>query len=216
MAYIFYQKALRWLDSSPHHHLSISWSPGHTKIRGNEKADKLVKEAAKIQSQFNTTTTSASRRAHEYMLTKWKWIWRNQPQNGRYGPANRIPPSLQPTPHFKALRNQREIFGRLIQCRTGHGYFGDYYRSAVPSENISCPCGEEIQTCKHIIDMCPQYENHRQILRNISNSIYARYPWNKTRHSCPKQIPQEIRCIHQEWDRSTQMEATHYGRLPSC
>jgi len=48
MAYIFYQKALRWLDSSLHHHLSISWSSGHTKIRGNEKADKLVKEAAKL------------------------------------------------------------------------------------------------------------------------------------------------------------------------
>ena len=74
IAYIFYQKALRWLDSSLHHHLSISWSSGHTKIRGNEKADKLVKEAAKLQSQFNTTTTSASHQAHEYMLTKWKWI----------------------------------------------------------------------------------------------------------------------------------------------
>jgi len=60
MAYIFYQKAFRWLDSSPHYHLSIFWSSGHTKIRGNEKADKLVKEAAKLQSQFNTTTTLAS------------------------------------------------------------------------------------------------------------------------------------------------------------
>jgi len=69
MAYIFYQKVLRWLDSSPHHHLSISWSPGHTKIRGNEKADKLVKEAVKLQSQFNTTITSASCQACEYMLT---------------------------------------------------------------------------------------------------------------------------------------------------
>jgi len=38
MAYIFYQKALRWLDSSLYHHLSISWSSSHTKIRGNEKS----------------------------------------------------------------------------------------------------------------------------------------------------------------------------------
>jgi len=60
MVYIFYQKALRWLDSSPHHHLSISRSLGHTKIRENEKADRLAKEAAKLQSQFNTTTTLAS------------------------------------------------------------------------------------------------------------------------------------------------------------
>ena len=45
--------------------------------------------------------------------------------------------------------------------------------------------------------------------------IYTRYPWNKTKHSCSKQIPWKMRYIHQEWDRSTQMEATHYWRLPS-
>jgi len=50
MAYIFYKKALRWLDSSLYHHLSISWSLGHTKIRENEKADKLANEAVKLQS----------------------------------------------------------------------------------------------------------------------------------------------------------------------
>jgi len=70
------------------------------------------------------------------------------------------------------LYNQREIFGCLIQCRTGHGYFGDYYQSTVASESISCPCGEEIQTHKHIINMCSQYENYCQILCNVSSSIY--------------------------------------------
>jgi len=64
------------------------------------------------------------------------------------------------------------VHNSLIQCRTGHGYFGDYYRSAVPSESISCPYGEEIQTRKYIIDTCPQYKNYCQILRNVSNSIY--------------------------------------------
>jgi len=59
-----------------------------------------------------------------------------------------------------------------MQCRTGYSYFGDYYRSAVPSENISYPCEEEIQTWKYIIDTCSQYENHYQILCNVSSSIY--------------------------------------------
>jgi len=59
-----------------------------------------------------------------------------------------------------------------MQYRTSHGYFGDYYQFAVPSESISCPCGEEIQTQKHIIDTYPQYENHCQILHNVSSSIY--------------------------------------------
>ena len=106
------------------------------------------------------------------MLTKWKWIWRNQPQNGWYGLANHTPPSFQPTSHFKALHNQREIFGYLVQCRTGYSYFGDYYQFAVSLENIFCPCREEIQTWKHIINICPQYENHCQILCNVSSSVY--------------------------------------------
>jgi len=59
-----------------------------------------------------------------------------------------------------------------MQCRTDHSYFGDYYQSAVPSENIFCSCREEIQIWKHIIDICPQYENHHQILYNVSSSIY--------------------------------------------
>jgi len=51
--------------------------------------------------------------------------------NRQYAFTNYILPSLQPTPYFKVLCNQREIFGYLIQCKTGHSYFGDYYQSAV-------------------------------------------------------------------------------------
>jgi len=39
--------------------------------------------------------------------------------------------------------------------------------------------------------------------------IYVRYSWNKTRHNHSKQIPWEIRYIHQEWNRFTQMEAIY-------
>jgi len=59
-----------------------------------------------------------------------------------------------------------------MQCRTDHSYFGDYYQSAVPSETIFCSSREEIRTWKHIIDIYPQYENHHQILYNVSSSIY--------------------------------------------
>jgi len=59
-----------------------------------------------------------------------------------------------------------------VQYRIGYSYFRPYYQFAVPLESISCPCGEEIQIWKHIIDTCPQYENHCQILHNVSSSIY--------------------------------------------
>ncbi|KAG1725509.1 hypothetical protein EDB19DRAFT_262509 [Suillus lakei] len=34
----------------------------------------------------------------------------------------------------------------LLQCRTGHGFTGEYYVSFVPTEPISCLCGEPRQT----------------------------------------------------------------------
>ncbi len=44
---------------------------------------------------------------------------------GRFGLANRLEPKLRPTQRFK--ETPREIFGRLIQCRTGHAHVGEYY-----------------------------------------------------------------------------------------
>ncbi|PBK59867.1 hypothetical protein ARMSODRAFT_847147, partial [Armillaria solidipes] len=74
---------------------------------------------------------------------------------GRFATANRISPSLKPTCHLRDLAGKREIFGRVFQCHTGHGYIGEYYSQFVPSENVNCPCGEAYQTREHIICKCP-------------------------------------------------------------
>ncbi|KAF9441851.1 hypothetical protein P691DRAFT_628680, partial [Macrolepiota fuliginosa MF-IS2] len=55
---------------------------------------------------------------------------------------------------------------------TGHSYLGNYYHTHVPSERISCPCGENLQTCKHILCSCPTYKKHHQILRDTSDTLY--------------------------------------------
>ncbi|KAJ6528059.1 hypothetical protein B0H19DRAFT_969320 [Mycena capillaripes] len=80
--------------------------------------------------------------------------------------ANRFPPSLKPTPHFKSLK--REVFGRVTQCRIGHCFTGEYYNQFVHSENVDCPCGEILQTREHILRECPQYAEQRPILEAIS------------------------------------------------
>ncbi|TFY60198.1 hypothetical protein EVJ58_g5302 [Rhodofomes roseus] len=42
---------------------------------------------------------------------------------------------------------------------------GEYYRHHVPSEPVECPCGAQYQSRKHILQDCPRYEAHRNILR---------------------------------------------------
>jgi hypothetical protein len=101
----------------------------------------------------------------------WVKEWKMAPKTGRYAMANRFPPSLKPTKHFKALDGKREVFGRLTQCRIGHGYIGEYYSKFVPSENVDCPCGEAFQTREHLLCECPQYEDQRDILRKASRDL---------------------------------------------
>ena len=63
------------------------------------------------------------------------------------------------------------MFGRLIQCRTGHGFFGEYYNRFVPSESVDCKCGEPYQTREHLLCECPQYEDQRHVLREASRDL---------------------------------------------
>ncbi|KAI6117362.1 hypothetical protein EDD16DRAFT_1447826, partial [Pisolithus croceorrhizus] len=73
--------------------------------------------------------------------------------NSLFSPTNRLPPSLKPQKHF--CESKWAIYGHLIQCRTGHAFTGEYYSSFVPSEAISCPCGEHFQAQEHILAVCP-------------------------------------------------------------
>ncbi|KAI6018624.1 hypothetical protein PISMIDRAFT_98132, partial [Pisolithus microcarpus 441] len=54
---------------------------------------------------------------------------------------------------------------------TGHAFVGEYYSSFVPSETISCSCGEHIQTHKHILAMCPTFEANRDTLHSTSEDL---------------------------------------------
>ena len=95
------------------------------------------------------------------MQEAWRFWWTNTPnppQSG-YHPANRIPPSIQPTERFR--RTDRKTFSRLVQCRTGHAHTGEYYKRFVPTEDPGCPCGATLQSREHILG----YGRHAQVGR---------------------------------------------------
>ena len=117
------------------------------------------------------TLTHARRAATERVIKEWTGEWKTAEIRGQWAAANRLAPSLKPTPHFKNLYRKREVFGRLVQCRTGHGYTGEFYKRFVPSENTDCACGERNQTREHILRTCPLYEAHRNLLRQASRDI---------------------------------------------
>lgn len=69
------------------------------------------------------------------------------------------------------LKDQREVFGRLIQCRTGHAYTGEFRRQFFPEKSTNCECGEDLQTREHIIRECNRYEEQRKKLRKHNRDL---------------------------------------------
>jgi ribonuclease HI len=172
-----FQKHIRKsLETHPNLSISVSWCPSHCDIPGNERADFLAKEATSLNCQipFSTTRSNAKRRAKSSTTKIWVREWKNTPKTGRYAVANRLEPSLNPTKHFQNLKQNREIFGRLVQCRTGHAYTGDFRQSFIPlsPDPNTCPCDNEIlETRNHILTECPRYNQHRRILKKASRHL---------------------------------------------
>ena len=111
------------------------------------------------------------RRSRQAVQEKWRRDWSKEKKEGRFAISDKFPPSCKTTRHFRELDGKRELFGRLIQARTGHGYIGEYYKQFVPDENTDCPCGEFLQTREHLLRDCPRYEDQRYILREASGDI---------------------------------------------
>ncbi|KDR78133.1 hypothetical protein GALMADRAFT_138268 [Galerina marginata CBS 339.88] len=107
-----------------------------------------------------------------YDTTSIRWVnrWKKTPKTGGFAISNTLQPTLRPTKRF--LNTQREIFGRLIQCRTGHAYTGEFRRRFFPDKVQDCPCGEEYQSREHILAHCTKFDIHRNHLHKISRDVF--------------------------------------------
>jgi ribonuclease HI len=157
------------IKAHPNLSVSVSWCPSHCNIPGNERADTLAKEATFLGCQlpFSTTRSNAKRRAKAGTAKAWPKEWSKTPKEGQFAIANRLKPSLNPTTHFNVLKDKREVFGRVLQCRTGHAYTGEFRQAFLPLalDLHTCPCDNTtIETRSHILAECPRYNDHRNIL----------------------------------------------------
>jgi ribonuclease HI len=169
----FCQTISRLLTEHPELKVNLAWCPSHSGIRGNERADTLAKSATALarNSPIGTTRTNALRRTKVHAVKMWKREWRKSALTGRFAIANRLPPSLKPTHHFTNLKGNRELFGRTLQCRTGHAYTGEFRQQFSLEGQYECSCGENTETREHILRDCPRYNLSRHLLEKASPDI---------------------------------------------
>lgn len=142
--------------------LFIEWVPGHSDVKGNERADFLAKEAAK-QKQKSPYKSFAflKRKTKEKDLIEWEEKYKKNIKRANYNNW----PKLKRNKNFAKFSNK--FVSALTQLRTGHGYFNNYL-IRIPNSGVlnkNCLCRNTPQTPKHLIMECQFYKKEREVLK---------------------------------------------------
>ena len=134
----------------------------------------LAKKATEraCDPSISVTRTNALRQTKVIATKLWHCEWRKSALTGYFAIANRLPPSLNTTHHFYAQKNNQELFGRTLQCRTGHGHTGEFRQRFSLDGQYECPCGEATETREHILCDCPRYNSFRHRLEKASPHLF--------------------------------------------
>lgn len=138
-----------------HKEVTFFWIPGHVGITGNEKADKLAKEAVNKtpNSEIPILHSDIKPIVREIVYNSWKSEWETT-----HNKLSTIKPTL--TDWKTSNRNNRREEVVLARLRIGHTRLTHkhlFTRDPCPV----CPdCNREI-TVKHILEDCVKYTNSR-------------------------------------------------------
>ncbi|KAE8216880.1 hypothetical protein CF319_g8889 [Tilletia indica] len=204
------QRVQHWLAVDPHHHLTISWIPGHSNIEGNERADQLARAGAARESVGgraaeeavweDRTLASFQRWDRQQLHEIWDLRWDlSKSDHDQYAKYRLRAPTLRPSPD---LTLPRRLHGLLLSVRTGHGDFAPYHERFDHNDaSLNCRC-EAPKTPEHPL-LCETYALHQHLLHDDNGQIslpwlldsrqgslaFARYAQASNAFNCNHQLP---------------------------
>jgi len=131
--------------------------PVHSRVEGNEKADKLARFGSSkpfIGSEpvFGTSLSGAKQQIKSWMIQKTNERWNKEPQL-RHSKA--MLPIFNPKLSKYFLRLSRSSFKKLTGFYTGHGNFKKHLKTIGISEDDQCRlCNVDKETAEHLLGEC--------------------------------------------------------------
>jgi hypothetical protein len=146
--------------------IRIVWCPSHSKIDGNELADKLAKEGLNSTPRDEFTS-----RSHLKRLAKAKTVqeWGQDWHTAKKGKGTLYERIVQDSANFslkqKFLGLPRPNQAAYIYLKTGIGYLKPFLkRVGSRTDDLCGTCGTEENTT-HLVLRCPRYKQQRAVLR---------------------------------------------------
>ena len=146
----------------------LAWVPSHVGIKGNEKADKLAKEALNFNVlDLKVPFTDLKVNVNSVFKEKWQAQWNACPENKLF----QINPTVGSFLRWTGLSRREEIV--ITRARIGHSYFSHSFllkREDMPW-CIPCHCP---YTVKHVLLECQDLAHIRvRYLRGDLNEILS-------------------------------------------
>ena len=153
--------------------LSLTWTRSHVGNRGNERADKLARQAADMPMSAPQQVLALARPVvkeltKDLTLEKHKKIWKNLR-------SCRLARTLVPTPTAKLAKQLLQLSrGRMrlyIGVVTGHYTFNQHMHRLGVSDTSDCRgCHDEDETAEHVLCYCPALSRTRWSVFGVHES----------------------------------------------
>ena len=145
--------------------VTIAWTPGHTGIQGNEKADILAKSGSALNCSgaepFISIPYASCRAAiKDRSVKRWKtsWIERKDCVRTKENGGWALPQLTQ-----RLLRLKRPRINEVLQVLTGHCNLQKHRCTVGHDVSSTCPkCNLEEETPNHHVGECVYYQALRK------------------------------------------------------